>query len=214
MKIKISIFAKYIFVLVVILVAFSSDIQAESKSFPVFECIQPNVSFWTQIYTKYSSNQGVIHDSRNLGIIYGSIKLEDPYRAGGRKINRRRIKNAKKKYKTILAKLAKNQAPESPIEKQIAELFGPNPRPADYKLAIRRIRCQTGQKDRFRAGLIRSGAYIDEIRRIFRESGLPEDLAYLPHVESSFNYEAYSKFGAAGIWQFTRSTGKHYMQIN
>jgi membrane-bound lytic murein transglycosylase D len=33
-------------------------------------------------------------------------------------------------------------------------------------------------------------------------------------VESSFNPKAYSKFGAAGIWQFTRSTGKRYMRIS
>jgi membrane-bound lytic murein transglycosylase D len=32
-------------------------------------------------------------------------------------------------------------------------------------------------------------------------------------VESSFNYQAYSKFGAAGIWQFTRSTGKRFMKV-
>lgn len=69
------------------------------------------------------------------------------------------------------------------------------------------------RKDRFRDGLIRSGAYIDEIKRIFRSQGLAEDLAYLPHVESSFNPKAYSKFGASGMWQFTRSTGKHYMKV-
>jgi membrane-bound lytic murein transglycosylase D len=40
------------------------------------------------------------------------------------------------------------------------------------------------------------------------------DLAYLPHVESSFNPKAYSKFGAAGMWQFTRSTGKQYMTVS
>ena len=44
--------------------------------------------------------------------------------------------------------------------------------------------------------------------------GLPEDLAYLPHVESSFNIGAVSKAGASGIWQFTRSTGSQYMRIN
>ena len=214
MKKKTSTIAKYLFALVCILVVFSSDIQAESGTFPVYECIKPNVTFWTKIYTEYESNQGVIHDSRNLGIIYGVIKLEDPYRAGGRKINRNRIKKEKKKYKGILAKLAKKRAPKGPLENKIAAMFGPNAKPSDYKLAMRRIRCQTGQKDRFREGLIRSGAYIDEIRRIFRDTGLPEDLAYLPHVESSFNYEAYSKFGAAGIWQFTRSTGKSYMRIN
>ena len=51
------------------------------------------------------------------------------------------------------------------------------------------------------------------MQEIFRNSGLPEDLAYLPHVESSFNPKAYSKFGAAGVWQFTRSTGRHYMAV-
>jgi membrane-bound lytic murein transglycosylase D len=52
------------------------------------------------------------------------------------------------------------------------------------------------------------------IRRIFKQKVLPTDLAYLPHVESSFNTAAYSKFGAAGIWQFTRSTGRRYMTID
>jgi membrane-bound lytic murein transglycosylase D len=76
-----------------------------------------------------------------------------------------------------------------------------------------RIRCQIGQKDRFRQGLIRSGAYLEEIQEVFHLHGLPEDLAYLPHVESSFNPKAYSKFGAAGIWQFTRFTGKQFMTV-
>jgi membrane-bound lytic murein transglycosylase D len=33
-------------------------------------------------------------------------------------------------------------------------------------------------------------------------------------VESSFNPEAHSKAGAAGLWQFTRSTGRQYMQVD
>ncbi len=99
------------------------------------------------------------------------------------------------------------------MEQQVAGLFGPDTKPAEFRAAMRNIRCQTGQKDRFRDGVIRSGAYLDEIKRIFRSQGLPEDLSYLPHVESSFNPNAYSKFGAAGMWQFTRSTGKHYMKV-
>ena len=43
---------------------------------------------------------------------------------------------------------------------------------------------------------------------------MPEDLADLPHVESSFNIGAVSKAGASGIGQFTRSTGSQYMRIN
>jgi membrane-bound lytic murein transglycosylase D len=80
--------------------------------------------------------------------------------------------------------------------------------------ARHRVRCQIGQRDRFRAGLVRSGAYIDQMRAIFSAHGLPADLAFLPHVESSFNTNAYSKFGAAGMWQFTRSTGKRFMTVD
>jgi membrane-bound lytic murein transglycosylase D len=192
---------------------FLSDARAESDTFPVPSVIEPNVAFWTKIYTEYSSNHGVLHDSRKLNIIYGVIELVDPDHYGGRKTNKKRIAKAKKKYKAILAKLMGGQAPVGPVEQKVARLFGPDTQPAEFRAAMRRIRCQTGQKDRFRAGVIRSGAYIDEIRRIFRRNGLPEDLAYLPHVESSFNPKAYSKFGAAGMWQFTRSTGKQYMKV-
>ena len=43
---------------------------------------------------------------------------------------------------------------------------------------------------------------------------MPPELAALPHVESSFDPTAYSKVGAAGMWQFMRSTGVRYMRID
>ncbi|MGD8252172.1 MAG: transglycosylase SLT domain-containing protein, partial [Desulfobacterales bacterium] len=61
---------------------------------------------------------------------------------------------------------------------------------------------------------IRSGAVIEEIRDTFRRRHLPVDLAFLPHVESSFHNGAYSKYGAVGIWQFTRATGKRLMTVD
>ena len=190
-----------------------SEDRTEPEIFPLYPCIQPNVDFWIKVYTQYSSDQGIIHDKRHLDRIYGVISLADPYHGGGRKINRKRIKRAKKKYKAILAKLMRGKPPVGPVENRVAEQFGPNAKAADFRTAMRNLRCQTGQKDRFREGLIRSGAYIVEIKNIFRDAGLPEDLAYLPHVESSFNPKAYSKFGAAGMWQFTRSTGKRFMRV-
>jgi membrane-bound lytic murein transglycosylase D len=50
-----------------------------------------------------------------------------------------------------------------------------------------------------------------QFRKIFRESGLPEDLAYLPHVESSFQPSARSSAGAKGMWQFTNGAAKTFM---
>ncbi|MGD9085684.1 MAG: LysM peptidoglycan-binding domain-containing protein [Desulfobacterales bacterium] len=182
--------------------------------FPVYDSIRPNVNFWKKIYTEYSTTQGVIHDKKNLAIIYEVIGLKDRNRHGSRKINKQRIKKVKKKYQRILAKLAQGKAPSDSQEQRVAALFGSRAKPVDFRNAIRNLRCQVGQNDPFRQGIIRSGAYLAEMKQIFRDAGLPEDLVYLPHVESSFNPKAYSKFGAAGMWQFTRSTGKHYMTVS
>jgi peptidoglycan lytic transglycosylase D len=198
---------------VMVLYGFQAGADTAAELFPVYESIRPNVLFWERIYSEFSITQGVIHDKQNLGIIYDVIELKDRNRYGSRKINQIRIKTAKKKYKRILAKLAGGEVPIGPEEKRVADLFGTHAQPADFRKAMRNLRCQVGQKDPFRQGIVRSGAYIEEIKQIFRDSGLPEALVYLPHVESSFNPKAYSKFGAAGIWQFTRSTGKQYMTV-
>jgi membrane-bound lytic murein transglycosylase D len=212
--IKICFFAVFSIVVVLCSLPAGADTITEPDTFPVYDSIRPNVSFWGKIYAQYSTTQGVIHDKRNLGIIYDVIELKDRNRHGSRKINKARIKKVKKKYKRILAKLAQGQASNGPEEQRVAALFGTQAKPVDFRNAMRNLRCQVGQKDPFRQGIIRSGAYLAEMKQIFRDAGLPEDLIYLPHVESSFNPRAYSKFGAAGMWQFTRSTGKSYMNIS
>src|SRR5690606_11228861 len=58
------------------------------------------------------------------------------------------------------------------------------------------------------------GTWKPYIEQVLKERGLPLELAALPHVESSFDPTAYSKVGAAGMWQFTRSTGVRYMRID
>jgi membrane-bound lytic murein transglycosylase D len=80
--------------------------------------------------------------------------------------------------------------------------------------ATQRIRFQLGQADRFKEGLIRSSQWETHIAETFANQGLPPELAVLPHVESSFNATAYSKVGAAGMWQFMRSTGRRYMRVD
>lgn len=182
--------------------------------FPEYPSIRPNVRFWKGIYSKYSTSQGVIHDSYNLDIIYEVVELEDSWDRRTRRRNKKKIEKTKDKYEKILRKLARGKKAETKEEKRVLSLFGDAPQPPHFKEAAKNIRLQIGQKNVFREGIVRSGAYFDEFKRIINSYGLPEDLAYLPHVESSFNYKAYSKFGAAGIWQFTHSTGKRFMNIN
>src|SRR3984957_6315093 len=80
--------------------------------------------------------------------------------------------------------------------------------------AVEDIRFQLGQADRSREGLVRSGFWQAHIVQTLKDLGMPTELGVLPHVESSFNAAAYSKAGAAGLWQFMRSTGRRYMRID
>jgi membrane-bound lytic murein transglycosylase D len=87
---------------------------------------------------------------------------------------------------------------------------------AEYDIADEeaRIRSQRGAKEHFAEGLRIAGRYIGEMKKIFREEGLPEQLAYLPLVESSFNIRARSSAGALGMWQFMPETGKKFLRID
>ena len=194
--------------------ATGSAILTPDPDFPTYPAIKPNVEFWIDIFTKYSKSHGVIHDSRNLDIIYEVITLDNSNTLRARMKNRKKIKKVIKKYKNILLDLSKDK--KSFLQKDtkmVQALFNADAKPKNFKTAAYRIRCQTGLKHEFKKGLERSGAMIDEFKKIFLSHGLPTDLVYLPCVESLYNFKAYSKFGAAGIWQFTRSTGRRYMKI-
>ena len=79
---------------------------------------------------------------------------------------------------------------------------------------IDRVKAQRGIRERTEAGIKRSGRHIEYIKRVFRERGLPEELGYLPLVESSFDITARSSAGAMGMWQFMRATGREYMRVD
>jgi len=184
-----------------------------ADSFPLYPCIQANVKFWEEIYSRYTTQQGLLHDIDNLGLVYGVVALEDWEAPGAAKVNSERVKEAKERIMVLLSELGSGKKPLTAEEKKIAALFSRQPLSA-YHAARENIRLQIGQKDRFYEGLIRSGKYLAHFKQYFISQGLPAELAYLPHVESSFNPAAYSKAGAAGLWQFTRSTGKEYLTIN
>lgn len=53
----------------------------------------------------------------------------------------------------------------------------------------------------------RSGRYRDRILASLKEAGLPEELSWLPLIESGYKVKAFSKARALGLWQFIPSTG-------
>lgn len=203
----------FIFLIVPIGPVNGATAQDNSATFPRFKAIDPNVTFWEKIYASYSLNQAVIHDSKDLSKIYEVIPMLDQALPGANRLNNELQKQARASYSNLLKELS-GKAPATDLEKRIASLFKGKDREQQMMRAADNVRSQSGQKERFLTGVIVSGMYMDDMKKIFRSHQLPEELAYLPHVESSFNTRAYSKFGAAGIWQFTRTTGKQYLTIN
>lgn len=61
-----------------------------------------------------------------------------------------------------------------------------------------------------RTGLYRSGMFMLMARRIFREEGIPENVAWLGQVESMWKPTALSTAAASGLWQFIPSTGERF----
>lgn len=188
--------------------------------FPTPEVLKPNVEFWKNIYARYSERDVVIHDSEDLSIVYEVIKFDSLFRGAqvSDRLQWKRVEEIKKQYRAILLNLSRLSQPAmatfSEKERRVAALFGWKWSPARLRRAAGNIRAQTGLRERFKLGLERSGSYLAQMRDIFRSHRLPLELLVLPHVESSFNYKAYSKLGAAGIWQFTRPTARLYMKVN
>lgn len=147
--------------------------------------LRSRVDFWKDIYTKYSTHQGVIHHARQIATIYEVIDFKDidfnskltDYEK--ERLREQRVDNAKRKV----------------IKKGI---------PKDL------VRFQLGLKDRMQKAIYVSGRYLEAMENIFAEEGLPKELTRLVFVESSFNVLARSKVGASGLWQIMPFTARPY----
>jgi membrane-bound lytic murein transglycosylase D len=69
---------------------------------------------------------------------------------------------------------------------------------------------QTIRHEGIQRALDRMGEFIGPFQEIFRRHGVPEDLAYLPIIESGFRVDATSRARARGTWQFMASTARLY----
>ena len=151
---------------------------ASPDPFPIPPGFKPRIEFWVDVFTRYSSEQVLIHDRRQPWVVYEVVQLDRPF-------------DPQRRDQKSLIRQAQRRSP-----------------------AGEEARFQAGLRERFAEGIRRSGAYLDEMRAIFAARGLPADLAYLPHVESSFQNDAHSSAACIGIWQWSRGTGRYYLRID
>lgn len=187
--------------------------------------MKERVAFWKDIYAKYTTSQGVMHDPVTLGV-YAPIEFPNVRDEGGMGY----AQNARLRNEIIDSKKAEITARLLSLQERVTQNLGPEGLegedlrywkifesqndPLRFMSAVSRIRFQLGQKDRFLLGIYYSGRYLRQMETIFKEEGLPIELTRLPFVESSFNVNARSKVGASGIWQFMPRTARAYMKVN
>ncbi len=190
---------------------------------PYPKALQPQVEFWTKIFSTYSEYQVVIHDAVYLDKVYTVLDfrplLEKHSEATVRKLKAKRTKQELGKIRAALRRLHTSGAKGRTLstrEKKIRALFSDVEERHKFRKAAAkgRLRAQSGIRERFHQSLRLSGRYLPRMEKIFRQKGLPVFLTRLPLIESSFNIEAYSKVGAAGIWQFMPATGRLFLTIN
>jgi membrane-bound lytic murein transglycosylase D len=183
-----------------------------------------NYQFWLDIYTKYSTDQGILHDSEYIDLIYEILDFthissrKDLTDGEKHRMKTRAVKEAKKRIVSLLKKLHGTKNPENLTveERKIWDYFAKVEDKKKFLEATKknRVRFQLGQRDRIVQGIFFSGRYLESFEQIFREAGLPIELTRLPFVESSFNVLARSKVGASGLWQIMRYTGRPFLTIN
>jgi membrane-bound lytic murein transglycosylase D len=186
--------------------------HAKPTLFPRPQSLQPAIAFWTRVYTEVDSGAGFIHDSRNLAVVYETLTFKP---ADSNRQQQRRIDEAIERFRGALLALAGGKRTHlTPTERRALGPWGDDATPETLRAAVDNLRFQRGQADRFRDGLIRAGAWDQQIRTALRELGVPEALAALPYVESSYHPSVRSSAGAVGLWQFTRFTGQRYLRVD
>ncbi len=192
--------------LFLVVLAMSAPVFAAERAELPATGLENRIDFWKKIFTQYGKDDIVIHDRIHVNLIY-DIADES---------------NVDSKLSGVDHALKEIQADPDTTEnlsltaKQIRDAIVAADLPVTKSAIdqlIENVHTQRGVKERFRDGVVRSGKYVESFRRIMEGQGVIPELALLPLVESSFQ-NAKSKAAALGVWQFTRSTGKLYMNIN
>ena len=198
--------------LLTLLIPLLSLSVAAEETLPLPPELEPDVQFWEAMFARYTTDQGVLHDNRNLAVVYEQVDIPA---TAPRRERRRLVERRREAIKAVMQRLAAGKRDGlSAEEARILALWPEGVSNDTLRKAVDQIRYQQGLADRFRDGLERSGRWRKHVETELKALDVPLELVALPHVESSYNPDARSQVGASGIWQFTRSTGRRFMEVD
>src|ERR1700687_5707578 len=100
--------------------------------------LERDVRFWIRVYTEVTTNQGLLHDDWNLGLVYEVLRFDPGASPAQRE---RKVAQAKAHYAELLRRFAAGDTDSlTSHERRILHAFGENAAARDFRDAIERIR--------------------------------------------------------------------------
>src|ERR1700693_5768403 len=130
--------------------------------------LDPDVQFWVKVYSQITTNEGYLHDQHKLSVIYETLHFDADTSVHERKA---RVEAQRTRIQDALRHLASGAPPANADEQKVHDLWGPDTVPARFAEAVDDVRFQLGQSDRFRAGLVRAGAWEAHIAEALANLG-------------------------------------------
>ena len=159
--------------------------------FRVPPALAPTVRFWVDVFTRYGSDQAIIHDRVEPWRIYAVV-------GGGADDVAARVHEVEER----LALASLRPPPFIDLVSRVPDPPGVSP-----------VHVQRGMREAFAAALDAQRLYRPTVEAALTREGLPLALAALPLVESSYHPNATSSAGAVGLWQLTRDTARQYLRV-
>jgi membrane-bound lytic murein transglycosylase D len=200
--------------LVVSIIASAAAASASTReeSFPRPTNLEPNIAFWKKVFTEWSERDHAIHDKERLDVVYEVVQTEAPRSNGKTPAAGVELIRLRMAHYTGILRLLEAQGPDAVGDEgqRLYSLWGCPCTPGTLEAAADRLRSQRGIRERFTLALRRAEGLRPKILPILRQNNVPDELAALPLIESSFDSRARSHAQAAGLWQFLRSTGRRF----
>lgn len=178
--------------------------QTRGEEIPLFAGLEADVNFWVGIFSRFKPHQCVFHHRDDLGVIYGIANLKGTPRQQSRMAERQI-----KVIRAAFARLARGESADGRLEQLLVAATPKEWRQvAGYRDAMEAVRCQRGVD--LKNSMARAQTLMPMVRRVLAQKRLPDDLAYLPHLESGYHTEAKSHAGARGLWQLMPATARSF----